>query len=437
MKESSQKGGTKRKRFEPSKERDTGVKVAGKLHHDLKEVRKAAKKAKTFETQKLVKKLKGLRLKNENDPSIVECELQLKHLKLLNHEAVANTALKTRLTKDRILSQNESMQTALSKELTTNLLEPAESGTVAAKIQSRLLSSKVLSTEVAAAVEDLRSVIIIPTDSQEGDISTNLDESASERPTKMKKIAGNSEDSDVEMELGKADEAADDIEEEDEGDTDGWQSGTVGDDEKEPEDDWESGSVVGEFDEYMDEDLPSDSQEELKAASNKSGLMAKTNFKVPTGESTFLPTLSAGFIRGSDSDWSDREDDAVDLGQKKNRRGQRARRAIWEKKYGKNANHKKKEAALNENERGRKRWPNGDSSSNRPSNKAGTSRKPHQSEAPTRPRQQDSGWEQREMTVLHQDHESRPIHPSWEAKKKLKERQSAAAIPSGRKIKFS
>jgi hypothetical protein len=30
-------------------------------HHDLKEVRKAARKAKTFETQKLVKKLKGLR----------------------------------------------------------------------------------------------------------------------------------------------------------------------------------------------------------------------------------------------------------------------------------------------------------------------------------------------------------------------------------------
>ncbi|GAW05739.1 Bud-site selection protein [Lentinula edodes] len=302
----------KRKRF--SKERDTGLKVAGKLHHDLKEVRKAAKKAKTFETQKLVKKLKGLRLKNENDPSIVECELQLKHLKLLNHEAVANTALKTRLTKDRILSQNESMQTALSKDKNSKSLAQFEN-------------------------------------SQEGDISANLDESASERPTKMKKIAGNSEDSDVEMELGKADEAADDIEEEDEGDTDGWQSGTVGDDEKEPEDDWESGSVVGELDEYMDEDLPSDSQEELKAASNKSGPMAKTNFKVLTGESTFLPTLSAGFVRGSDSDWSDKEEDAADFGQKKNRRGQRARRAIWEKKYGKNANHKKKEAALNENER--------------------------------------------------------------------------------------
>jgi hypothetical protein len=30
-------------------------------HHDLKEVKKAAKKAKAFETQKLVKKLKGLR----------------------------------------------------------------------------------------------------------------------------------------------------------------------------------------------------------------------------------------------------------------------------------------------------------------------------------------------------------------------------------------
>jgi hypothetical protein len=30
-------------------------------HHDLKEIRKAAKKTKAFETQKLVKKLKDLR----------------------------------------------------------------------------------------------------------------------------------------------------------------------------------------------------------------------------------------------------------------------------------------------------------------------------------------------------------------------------------------
>lgn len=41
-------------------------------HHGLKEIRKAAKKAKTFETQKLVKKLKGLR---SDPPPIIRLPL--------------------------------------------------------------------------------------------------------------------------------------------------------------------------------------------------------------------------------------------------------------------------------------------------------------------------------------------------------------------------
>ncbi|KAJ3731090.1 Bud-site selection protein [Lentinula guzmanii] len=441
MKENAQKRGLKRKRIEHLQEKDIGARVAGKLHHDLKEVRKAAKKAKTFETQKLVKKLKGLRSKDESDADIMDCELQLKHLKLINHEAVANTALKTRLTKDKILSVNKSVQTALSKELTSNLLQPADGGTAAAKIQSRLLSSRVLSTEVSAAVEDLRSVIVPPTGSQDGDVSAELDESASERPKKMKKVE---EDSDVEMDLGEGVPDHVDEADEDEADADEWESGTIGDDEKEPDDGWESGSVVGESEGYMDEDSYSDNQEEPKRSFQKPDPIAgpsNTNSKPPTGNSTFLPTLSTGFIRGSDSDWSDNEDNAADIGQKKNRRGQRARRAIWEKKFGKNANHKKKEAALHvtgESERGMKRWSSSNTPTNRPSNKPGASRKTQQSEGFARPMQHDSGWGQRETSAADRVREARPLHPSWEAKKKLKERQSAAIVaPPGRKIKFS
>jgi hypothetical protein len=56
-----------------------------------------------------------------------------------------------------------------------------------------------------------------------------------------------------------------------------------------------------------------------------------------TGGSTFLPTLMGGYWSGSESSASDLED----LGPttKKNRPGQAARRAIWEKKYGEKANH--------------------------------------------------------------------------------------------------
>lgn len=53
----------------------------------------------------------------------------------------------------------------------------------------------------------------------------------------------------------------------------------------------------------------------------------KQGLSAGAGESTFLPSLSVGFVDGSDSDWSDAEADAADAHVKKNRRGQRARKA--------------------------------------------------------------------------------------------------------------
>ncbi|KAH8930132.1 Bud-site selection protein [Atractiella rhizophila] len=64
------------------------------------------------------------------------------------------------------------------------------------------------------------------------------------------------------------------------------------------------------------------------------------------GSSMFLPSLMAGYTSGDgrDGDYEfsgeeDFEDD--DKPERKNRRGQRARRAIWEKKYGRGAKHLK------------------------------------------------------------------------------------------------
>ncbi|RFU24710.1 hypothetical protein B7463_g11624, partial [Scytalidium lignicola] len=60
----------------------------------------------------------------------------------------------------------------------------------------------------------------------------------------------------------------------------------------------------------------------------------------PIGGSTFLPTLMGGYWSGSESA-SDLEDDpaTATLPIRKNRKGQQARRAIWEKKYGTKAKH--------------------------------------------------------------------------------------------------
>lgn len=64
----------------------------------------------------------------------------------------------------------------------------------------------------------------------------------------------------------------------------------------------------------------------------------KPNSGTKATTSRFLPTLMAGYISDPDSEASDDAPKA-----RKNRRGQRARQAIWEKKYGDKAKHKQKE----------------------------------------------------------------------------------------------
>ncbi|KAG7443084.1 Bud-site selection protein [Guyanagaster necrorhizus] len=421
----AEKRGVKRKRNEAPKEKDLGVKIGGKLHHDLREVKKAAKKAKNFETQKLVKKLKTLRNRNEDHSQITECESELDELKGLNHEAVARTALRSKLLKDRILSGNEYVQAAMSDQLQSNLLGGST------KVQGRILSSKVLAVEIANIIEGLRAVILPPADE---DVET------SEPPRKMTK---------VEVKDGEGEDDDDDEEEVEAGDEMGWESGTVGDDEKENDDGWESGSL----DEDGNVDEGDDDTEVPLAGPRAKPTGTKAQSKSSTGGSTFLPSLSVGFIKGNeDSDWSESDAKAGDIEQKKNRRGQRARRAIWEKKYGKNANHKKQEAMAAAIEPGRKRWSNSDGG---PSNRRYDSRPSHGSAKDGKfkardkgsegqhHQRQDTGWEQRKAftrddSIVKPDDGKEALHPSWEAKRRLQAKQQMLTNHvQNRKIKFA
>ncbi|KAI0022831.1 Bud-site selection protein [Xylariomycetidae sp. FL0641] len=89
---------------------------------------------------------------------------------------------------------------------------------------------------------------------------------------------------------------------------------------------------------------PSDSDSGTSAVSPPPRKAKATATKAATraGDSAFLPTLMGGYISGSESEASD-----VDVAPpaKKNRRGQRARQAIWEKKYGDKAKHHAKPKA--------------------------------------------------------------------------------------------
>ncbi|KIM89335.1 hypothetical protein PILCRDRAFT_813271 [Piloderma croceum F 1598] len=444
--------GIKRKRQEP-KEVDIAAKIVGKLHHDLKEIRKAAKKTKAFETQKLVKKLKGLRIKSNDVKNISDCEAQLDMLKRTDHEPIAHTALTTKLKKDRLLSENSAVQAAISAQLSTNLLVPAVAGTPLSKVQSRLLSSKILATEVAAVIEDLKLILQPKSNDTTHEVEVHGDnrdaEKLLERPKKAKTEASDSDD---------PDEDADELEESDKA---GWESGVIDADE-EVMDGWESGSVrsgVGHEDSSStdnsgteeEEDSDEENEKPPPRPTRKESAFPQAKSKASAAESTFLPSLSVGFIRGdSDSEWSDSEAKTADI--RKNRRGQRARRAIWEKKYGKNANHTKKQREeMEASGRGRKQHP--EAAGYRNVLRKGSSdpgRRGKLESPPQHHQQVDAGWGQRNNSdpsssstkpvprpMAQQLREERPLHPSWEAKKKQKEKQSAGILPpQGKKIKF-
>ncbi|TFK86785.1 Bud-site selection protein [Polyporus arcularius HHB13444] len=454
--------GTKRKRPAPKQE-TPGEIIPKKLHHGLHEARKAAKKAAAFELRKLVKRLKQARAQDAgvkpvkgDDPA--EMERQLEVLKHAEPEQFANTALKTKILKDKLLSQNDDVQAALADKLSTNLVAPQEPGSAAAKVHSRLLSSKILAEAVHAVVDTLREVLDPLLAKGKAKRAEAADESADE----------GEDEAEVEVDRrsrGKKARVADESDEEDdeegseaEVDDAGWESGTVdgGDDAG-----WESGTVDGgegavagssdEDEGEDDEESAEESSDELPKAKTKAkpapAQDAKSKTKASAGESTFLPSLSVGFTRG-DSDASDISDDEADA-PRKNRRGQRARRAIWEKKYGKNANHVKKQQEQDPRQQRR----DGSRGAGGGGNAKGPGKAQSQARgAPARrgaqkfvaPQQTDSGWGKPVGAGAGANpktgapKEDKGLHPSWEAKRKLKEKLNPSIVPAqGKKIKFS
>ena len=231
------------------------------------------------------------------------------------------------------------MQAAISAQLSTNLLVPVVVGTPLSKVQSRLLSSKTLATEVAAVIEDLKLILQPKSDDTAHEVEVHGDNHDAakllEHPMKAKaesiqaKHASDSDD---------PNEDEDELEEPDKA---GRESGGIDADEEVTDEDWESGSVrsganvVGHEDSFStdnsgteEEEVDSDEENEKPPPrpTRKESAIPQAKSVASVVESTFLPSLSVGFIRGdSDSEWSDSEAKTTEI--RKNRRGQRARRA--------------------------------------------------------------------------------------------------------------
>lgn len=261
----------------------------------------------------------------------------------IDHNKLANTVFKSKCHKDKTLRDKEMVQEVLEKEIQENVLETPLAGTPLAKVQSRLLSNKIIASQVATSIAVIKAVVNPnappPTKkSRSASVERTTTVKSTKNPSAPKptKPASSSQDADVPSSDGdgshEEDVAAGDL---------GWESGTVDEnDEGQDEeasghdgeaDGWESGSIHGSDSGPDDDDGDSDDdsseanlQVKVRSTQVKGALAPTASSSRSKAESTFLPSLAMGYVSGSDA--SD-VDEPAGVEPRKNRRGQRARRA--------------------------------------------------------------------------------------------------------------
>ncbi|KAJ1717249.1 cellular morphogenesis protein (Bud22) [Aspergillus flavus] len=151
----------------------------------------------------------------------------------------------------------------------------------------------------------------------------------------------------------------------------------------------------------------------------------------PATSTTFLPSLTmGGYFSGSES-----EPENIDEQQprRKNRMGQQARRALWEKKYGSGANHVKQQQQQQQKRSRDSGWDmrrGATDGSEGPRGRRGQGRGP-----PGRSQHGGDRPQRGPPAQRRKPEDDKPLHPSWEAAKRAKEQKATAAF-QGKKVTF-
>lgn len=146
--------------------------------------------------------------------------------------------------------------------------------------------------------------------------------------------------------------------------------------------------------------------------------------------SAFLPSLSLGGYISGGTDDSEPESDPDVAPPRKNRRGQRARQQIWEKKFGQKAKHLE-----NGGKKANDRSAGWDMKRGATDGKRGGRGGGRGGRGGGRGGRDFAGGERPPAKKKHND-DAGPLHPSWEAAKKAKEAKEKPVAFSGKKTTF-
>ena len=155
----------------PQRPKIDTAKAKTKLHHVAKTLRATAKKSKSFEVQKLVKKLKGLQKKPSLADQAKLSEQELAALKSIDTSLLAGRALITKMVKAKLLPRPAGgaddaeyiyLQMVKDEELLGDVVlrDPvqADGDKALERAKAKITSSKVLADEVGKFVDELKKL---------------------------------------------------------------------------------------------------------------------------------------------------------------------------------------------------------------------------------------------------------------------------------------
>jgi hypothetical protein len=199
-----------------------------------------------------------------------------------------------------------------------------------------------------------------------------------------------------------------------------------------------SGSMEIAQDELKDESEDENEENDMSTKpSHQPRLTSKS--KHVLGSSNFLPSLTtAAYLSGSESEASDINED---LAPRKNRRGQRARQAINERKFGVTAKH-----LLKERDQKKESKDRGDgwdarkgamgSKNEKPVRRDNTGRKELFTRIPSEQAKPKVILASNKAQEKKKQDQNVSLHPSWIARKEAKKKESVNVKPTGKKIVF-
>ncbi|KAF9157027.1 hypothetical protein BG015_007553 [Linnemannia schmuckeri] len=311
-------------------------KISQKIYQAKKEIRKAFVKAKAFETQRLVKRLREARkaveekenkseAKEEDKPlhkkkqdltqeDVTKFENEIELVKKMDMDSLSERAFVAKLGKHPILGSHTLMAPYTTAKKETSAAGSQDDAATIQIIEARLTNTKTVKEHMSKLWDELENIITGKKANEEKNKKRKAGDDQGEPKNKKK----------TQKDTKKADSDAEESEDEDVemGDVD---LSDISDSERE------------------DDGYDSD------------GLPLPMGGKSPAGSSSSMASMFIGSLneggkkdkkdkkgKKDKNDWVDDKFDEIYGKIKKNRPGQQARRAKAERKYGKEANHIKK-----------------------------------------------------------------------------------------------